>query len=381
VRRIAVVGSGLLGCLTSLLAARSGMAVDLFEQDESLFTGASLINEGKVHLGPIFAMADSRTHSLMVEAGLQFADIVDSAVGSSLDWTSLTGAPFDYLVMPGSLLTVEELASAYARVNALLERGSSYLGRDIDVIVHPQARPNDMTGLPSFHTEERAIDVRRLREIVVSAVEDHPLISVSTGARVDALRAGESDVDVVLPDRVVRVDAAINCAWDGAAALLPTPPPPVNYRVKAAVRLDPWPGAPTLTLVQGPFGDVVGHSDHVYISWYPIGRLAHESGVSPSPAAREALVEGRARVDLAQAQARELQRLGVIPDPVSIREVVAGFILGDGDVDIDQRSSLLHQRGQFGVRRNGMIFTPANFKLTTAPLAARHVVATVTDGL
>jgi hypothetical protein len=133
--------------------------------------------------------------------------------------------------------------------------------------------------------------------------------------------------------------------------------------------------------VQGPFGDVVGHSDHVYISWYPIGRLAHESGVSPSPAAREALVEGRARVDLAQAQARELQRLGVIPDPVSIREVVAGFILGDGDVDIDQRSSLLHQRGQFGVRRNGMIFTPANFKLTTAPLAARHVVATVTDGL
>lgn len=380
-RHIAVVGSGLLGCLTSLLAARSGIAVELFERDDALFRGASLINEGKVHLGPIFAMADSRTHRLMLEAALQFADIVDSAVGSRLDWTTLSGAPFDYLVMPGSLLTLDELAAAYARVNALLGRGSSYLGRDIDVVVHPQARPNDLTGLPSFRTEERAINVRRLREIVVSAVEHHPLITVSTGSRVDVLRVGGRGVDVMLADRVMRMDAAINCAWEGAAALLPTPPPPVNYRVKAAVQLDPWPGAPTLTLVQGPFGDVVGHSDHVYISWYPLGRLAHESGVSPSPAALEALVEGRTRIDLAQDQARELQKLGVIPDPVSIREVVAGFVLGNGDVDIDHRSSLLHQRAEFGVRRDGMIFTPVNFKLTSAPLAAKDVIAAVTGAL
>jgi glycine/D-amino acid oxidase-like deaminating enzyme len=376
-----VIGSGLLGCLTALLAARDGIAVDLFERDESLFAGASANNEGKVHLGATFAMADERTHRVMLEAGLRFAEIVDTAVGTALDWDALTGAPFDYLVMPGSLLDADELAGAYGRINDLVDPRSSYLGRDIGAVINARARPHELTGMPSFRSEERSVEVRKLRQIVVSAVTEHPLITTATGARVDALRVAGSGVDVIMPDRVERVDAAVNCAWEGAAALLPTPPPPLNYRVKAAARVEPWPGAPTVTLVQGPFGDVVEHTDYVYISWYPTGRLAHESGVSPSQSALDALADAWSRTDLADAQARALQRWGLIPDPVTVQEVAAGFILGAGDIDIDHRTSLLHQRAEFGVRRDGVIFTPSNFKLTSAPLAARMAVASVAGAL
>ena len=129
-----------------------------------------------------------------------------------------------------------------------------------------------------------------------------------------------------------------------------------------------------MTLVQGPYGDVVRHADHVYASWYPVARLSNEHGRGPSSMALDEAPRLAERNELAKQQIDPLQRLGFLPSGVRISETMGGFILGHGPLDIDRRTSQLHDRSEFGVHRVGSVLTPRNFKFTTAPLAARNAV-------
>ena len=64
--RIAVVGGGLQGCAVALELARRGHAVELFDEQPNLMTGASRNSEGKIHLGYVYAADPSlRTARLM----------------------------------------------------------------------------------------------------------------------------------------------------------------------------------------------------------------------------------------------------------------------------------------------------------------------------
>ena len=53
--RVAVLGAGLQGACTALELARAGVKVDLYERESACLTRASAQNEGKVHLGYVFA--------------------------------------------------------------------------------------------------------------------------------------------------------------------------------------------------------------------------------------------------------------------------------------------------------------------------------------
>ena len=52
---IAIIGAGLAGCCAALELARRGHRVTLIEQDGVPMNRASLLNEGKIHLGLIYA--------------------------------------------------------------------------------------------------------------------------------------------------------------------------------------------------------------------------------------------------------------------------------------------------------------------------------------
>src|SRR5688500_15199209 len=111
--RIAVVGGGIVGCLAALLAAERGWDVAIYESESELWTMSSAANEGKVHLGPVFALGDSATWDVMQLGALGFASNVERAVGRRVDWSALATERFQYLVMPGSLATPAELRSRY----------------------------------------------------------------------------------------------------------------------------------------------------------------------------------------------------------------------------------------------------------------------------
>lgn len=390
--RIAVIGAGLLGLTAALLLAEEGCDTVVYERAPTAHAGASDLNEGKVHLGLVYGLADRSTHELMLRGALAFAPILDRAAGTPLPWDDLVSDPFEYLVMPDSLLDADGFARHVTLLNGMLDALAAegvthaYPGGPITRAGDPVPRRDPVTGFPAFRTAERAVDPTRLGALLVAAATSHPRIELRTDAQVRGVDATDGVVTVgdgPAARRDGAFAAVLNCAWDGRSRIAAAAGDPSghlqNIRVKAVVRLRPTPAARTVTLVQGPYGDVVGHRDYTYVSWYPIGRLHHEVGFHPSAAVDAAVRRAGESPAIAVGQVRALARLGLVDEAASIIHTGAGVILAEGTRDIDDRGSLLHHRGRHGVRRHGRLLTPLSLKLTTAPLAARDAVASALE--
>lgn len=373
---VAVVGGGLLGSVTALLAARAGCEVTLFEAAPAPWTRASTANAGKVHLGLDHVLGDQATRRVLLDGALSFADVVDEALGQPFPWAHHTSPPFEYLVAPGSTATPEDLARRYHDLNALVATVPGprrYLGHDIERIVDPEPGRHATTGLPSFATVERAVDPLALGPAFLAALRDHPSIQVRVATRITsldprtgALQAGGRDLG--------RFDAVVAAAGTGQPALLPAGQRPVrSIRLEAAVRLPPRPGRHTVTLVHGTFGDVVAFRGYTYASWCPAGRLSHEQAVEPSPEAEGMRMGVHIRDDVARATIDELAALGLLEADEVADSVAGDYVLGDGPLDVDRRAPGPPSRAELGVTRQDRLLVPASSTLTTAPLAARLV--------
>src|SRR3954454_2295537 len=53
--RIAILGAGIMGCCLALYLARTGRRVGLFDREQAPMQAASRWNEGKLHLGYLYA--------------------------------------------------------------------------------------------------------------------------------------------------------------------------------------------------------------------------------------------------------------------------------------------------------------------------------------
>lgn len=82
--KVAFAGGGFAGCFIALAPATGGIAADLFGKLPVLVVGASLHNEGNLHLGYVYA-ADPKhkTRALLAQGSINFLDI----------WERLTGSP------------------------------------------------------------------------------------------------------------------------------------------------------------------------------------------------------------------------------------------------------------------------------------------------
>ncbi len=399
------MGGGILGTMTALLLADGRCSVTLFERNRELLTETSAVGEGKVHLGLVYAQGDRATRRHMLEGALSFQPLVERAVGRSLEWDLITSPPFINIVMPDSLLSVAELREIYKAHNEDFAsmaqmHGRSYLGRKLDRLVEPDAIGHEKSGLPGFSTHERAVSTSDFSRILVTALDSRDEVTVVPDAVVTEIshraegacvRWHPNQIDAPEGDmRVDDFDAVVNCTWDQQLRFVSPPNRDLrNIRFKTSLRipLDAMPRAhrDTVTLVTGPYGDVVAFDDYTYVSWYPTGRLAFEEDWFPSDSTEQrvrSLLERRESVD---EQIRAISDLGFLP---SIREidvervvVSGGYIIGNGRHDIDRRDSGLHSRRRVDTLREGRIFTPCNYKSTTAPLEADRVVQMVRSEL
>lgn len=72
--RIVVTGAGLTGCSVALELDRRGYEVELLDRFDKPMLGASLTNEGKIHLGLIYAADTSfRTAEMQLRGALSFS--------------------------------------------------------------------------------------------------------------------------------------------------------------------------------------------------------------------------------------------------------------------------------------------------------------------
>ncbi|MGR3709912.1 MAG: FAD-dependent oxidoreductase [Alterinioella nitratireducens] len=390
---IAVIGGGMAGALVALEAADRGASVVLFEADSHVLRHASRVNEGKIHLGYVYA-ADStgQTARRMIEGALAFRPIIERWVGARAFDAALTD-PFDYLVPHDSQLSPEQLEAHLSAVDRLIAEASDgsrrYLGEDR---LEPWQRldpspyrmgPRDVVA--AYTTPERAVDTFALADAIAAAIHRHPRICIRLKSRVRRCSPRKGGWSIQC-DGSAATDhgpfrQVVNAAWagrrqidrdsgfdDGADWFT---------RFKFSVNIETGPGGKDLrnmTAFLGTYGDVVAYpGGRVYLSWYPAGMVSATTGPEMRPPQPSAAQTRRLHRQTVANLSRLYPALSDLPVPDFDRPhtVSGGFIVARGTSDIDDTKSQLHERHAIGLHRLAPgYFTLDTGKYTTAPALA-----------
>ena len=405
---VAVLGAGLAGAGVALELAARGIQATLVERDELAMNRASLRNEGKIHLGLIYANdTTGRTARLQLSGALRFSSVLRRWLGDRVDELTVS-SPFIYVIAIDSVASVEHIESHYAAVQSMYEQairddGSlDYLGRRPQKLVRRCEQATFArfftTRLFSaaFQTEEVAIDPAELAPLVRSALAGNcnirflPRHNVVSVQRVpDGFRIEGSGVDGAWELHAAQV---VNALWeeriviDHSVGIEPLPGWVHRLKYRVIAKLPPTlHGAPSATMVLGPYGDIVVRSNgSAYLSWYPGGMRGWSKSIAP-PRAWERFCRG---------ELTEAERANVVQSIVPALDawfptigsafpilVDAGVIVAYGDTDVHDRHSALHDRTRIGVASVDGYHSVDPGKLTTAPifalLAAERVAASI----
>jgi glycine/D-amino acid oxidase-like deaminating enzyme len=396
-----VIGGGIQGATAALALAERGVSSTIVEAEPALLSRASVRNEGKIHLGFVYALDHSgETVRQMVTGALTFAPLLQRWCGE-IDWSAMRSDPFAYVVMRDSLASVADLERHYRQVVDTIESladdlGTDYCGVDLGSIQPVEQGSGAPPGMsPSadldwFQTPEISLDPRALCDLIASAVASNPLIEVATEHRVVGV-ARESDQIVLTcetPDgaRDLSAGHVLDCAWQGRAALdemAGLEPERLIYRLKhqVIVRAESQTDAPSdlrpITMVQGAYGDLVPwRGGEVYISWYPASRTF----IGSAPEASD-------EPDAAVAEATLGHLRGLVPalDRYEVVDHGPGWILAPDPAheasDISAYDSPLHDRSRMDAVTEDGWWSLRSYKLTTAPLAADRCAERVAEAL
>ena len=104
---IAVIGGGIMGACTALYLARKGRRIVVLEEAPTPVSAASRWNEGKIHLGFLYAADPSlETARKLIPGGLLFQAQIEDLLSRSI--TPITTDHDDtYLVHRNSVVSVQ----------------------------------------------------------------------------------------------------------------------------------------------------------------------------------------------------------------------------------------------------------------------------------
>jgi hypothetical protein len=383
----------------------------LIDRDPLPLQRAARRNEGKIHLGLVYAgESDARTAALMLEGALSFGPIVRGWIGHDA-WRRLAiSTPYHYLVHRDSLLPAPRLRRHYAAVQRLYEHTlnglppgavADYLGESPASLWRP-LQPGELAAyrgapvLTGFATAERAIDPAGLCDAISHRLLHDPAITWLGDTTVEAVEPA-GDALRIMGRRggdtwASRQAVVVNATWDSRLAIdrtmgLPAPASHLlrlKYRVLVALP-EGLRGAHSQTMVLGRFGDIVIHSGgYACLSWYPEGLRGWSDEVR-APACWEGPCLGRPDPEearrIAEGTLRELDPFLPGLAGSQVLQVDAGVIVARGTSDVDDPSSGLHSRTAIGLLHHGAdgYFSVDPGKWTTAPLFARRIASVLTE--
>jgi hypothetical protein len=394
--RVGVLGGGLQGCCIALALAERGVKVTLFDKNDTLLTRAAVANEGKIHLGYMYA-GDSTlsTAKTMMKGALAFAPLLERYVGQPAHlW--FVSVPATYVVHRDSQRSPEEVSAYFRAVhilinNAIEARNSTYFGKDLRAPLRPwstaekEAEFDPAIALAAVSTPEVAINPVALARTIRECIGTHPRIEVLCSRTVAGAEMKRRGICVLSEgkDGSFRdcFDHVVNALWDGrfglneALGLRANRPwlHRLKYGVSFRLPQDVRP-PPSTTFVLGPFGEVVTYGDNlVYLTWYPECLQAMSKELTPPNWAtyppeplRSQIIRGTFRA--LSAVVSSLRKL----DAESLPEasVKGGAIVAWGKTDIDDPASELHRRFEIGVTSEGRFHSVDPGKLTMAPYFA-----------
>ena len=172
----------------------------------------------------------------------------------------------------------------------------------------------------------------------------------------------------------------VNCLWEQRAIIDKTIGMKFesggNYRYKVGIKfpfMDQFAKLPSLTIVNGPFGDFVRYARDtgMYFSYYPVSRI----GITTNETKMlewDDIAEGKIPDKLAKYQIEQHQKafrnfFPKFKDPFKCPTVGGGYILGNGKEDITDKETKLHERADFPYVLNDGYISVSTQKFTSAP--------------
>jgi len=393
---VGVLGGGLQGCCVALALAERGVTVTLFDKNNVLLSRAAVANEGKIHLGYMYAGDPTLTTAKMMIAGaLSFAPFFERYLGRTAESFSLS-VPATYVVHCDSQQNPDAVCAYLEGVHKLVNeaaegRERAYFGRDLQPALRPWSAAEkelefDPTiALAAVSSPEVAINPLALARTIEGCIKAHPRIEVRCSRTVVGAGVDHDGICVVSEGQEGvcrdRFDHVVNALWDGRLGLNEAMGFRANrpwlhrlkYGVSFRLPVDARP-PPSVTFVLGPFGEVVTYGDGlIYLTWYPECLQAISTDVTPpdwdtypSEPLRSRILTGtfRALADIVPS----LRDLNVERLPEAC--VKGGAIAAWGKTDIYDPTSELHRRFEIGVTSEGCFHSVDPGKLTLAPYFA-----------
>ena len=135
VTHVAVVGAGLTGVSTALILAESNFQIDLYEQKAGPLFGASGANEGKIHLGYVYAMDQSlKTARTMLRGAASFRPVLERWVSSTVFEKDIS-APFIYAVPHSTMLNADLIRAHVLQVSQQAQQFGAQVMRAHDASI------------------------------------------------------------------------------------------------------------------------------------------------------------------------------------------------------------------------------------------------------
>ena len=388
----------------ALSLAERGIKVTLFDRNEQLLSRTAIANEGKVHLGYMYANDPSHsTARMMMQGALAFAPFFTRHLGSAKDPMTVS-RPAAYVVHRDSQRTPEQVSRYLATVHALIGeasegRGDAYFGRHLKgplrrwSTAEREAQFDPAVAVAAFDTPEVAIDPVALAGAVRNRISADPRINVRLEHLVLSVEDGNGlEVSLQAPGGACRerFDHVVNALWDGRFAINKKrslrPERPWLHRLKYGISFRLPVGAnppPSATFVSGPFGEIVSYDEGLtYLTWYPVCLQGVSSDVTPPEwptyppePLRSDLLEGTLN-----AMAQFVPSLHAL-DSSKLKDVIVkgGVIVAWGQTDIYDPASELHRRFEIGVTSTGRFHSIDPGKLTMAPFFAEVCSARIAD--
>jgi glycine/D-amino acid oxidase-like deaminating enzyme len=379
----------------ALALAERGITTAIFDRNDRLLSRAAVANEGKIHLGYMYANDRSySTARVMMQGALAFAPFFARHLGLSQDSLSIS-RPAAYVVHRDSQRTPDQVSRYLESVHALIREASegrrdAYFGRDLTdeprmwSEAEREAQFDPQVAVAAFDTAEVAIDPAALAVAVRKRIDADPRIDVRLGHQVTSVDdANGLEVVLQASGGIVRerFDHVVNALWDGRFAINETrglrPDRPWLHRLKYGVSFRLPRGTnlpPSATFVSGPFGEVVSYADGLtYLTWYPVCLRGISTDVTPpewptypTEPLRSGLLEGTLK-----AMAQFVPSLRAL-NPGELQDVTVkgGVIVAWGQTDIYDPASELHRRFEIGVTSAGRFHSIDPGKLTMAPYFA-----------
>ncbi len=400
--RIAVLGGGLQGCCAALALADRGQHVTIFDKNDDLITKAGAANEGKIHLGYMYASdASMRTARTMASGAFAFRPFLERYLDA--DSPALkTSAPAAYVIHRDAQRSPEALADYLFKAHAIVaekaaQSPGAYFGRDFGSRprryspAELEAKFNPELAVDAYETQEVAIDPRAVAEALRTCIAAHPRIETRLGCTVVGAEETPSGVTVHWQERdgtsddsrKEGFDHAVNALWDGRLALDEKVGLMAGrnwiHRLKYGVSFRLPEGVAPLqsaTFVVGPFGEVVTYGEGLtYLTWYPACLRAITQEVQPPD--WETVAGEPLRTQIAEETVRGM--VGIVPGLSSLEQhivsdavVRGGAIVAWGETDIDDPASELHKRYEIGIRSKGRYHSIDPGKLTMVPYFAER---------